>query len=220
MGAIYLIRHGQASFGAEDYDRLSDRGIRQSEVVGAELARRGVEFAQARCGSLSRQRATAAGALKVLGGPAEVGEDARWNEYDHIDIAQHHGGGISQDSADPRAFQAALDQALVDWVLAGDESPCAESWPAFLHRVSGALADLAGALGKGQDAAVFTSGGVIAVICGALTGTPEAGLVKFNRVTVNGGITKLVSGRGGVSLLSFNEHAHFSGEAEALLTYR
>jgi putative intracellular protease/amidase len=67
---------------------------------------------------------------------------------------------------------------------------------------------------------VFTSGGVIATICGALLGTPEAGLLKLNRVTVNGGITKLVSGRGGVTMLSFNEHPHFEADAASLLTYR
>ncbi|EPM78754.1 hypothetical protein A249_34210, partial [Pseudomonas syringae pv. actinidiae ICMP 18804] len=38
MGSIYLIRHGQASFGADDYDVLSPVGIRQSRVLGAHLA--------------------------------------------------------------------------------------------------------------------------------------------------------------------------------------
>jgi hypothetical protein len=42
----------------------------------------------------------------------------------------------------------------------------------------------------------------------------------MNRVTVNAGITKLVSGRGGITLLSFNEHPHFEAEAAELLTYR
>ena len=44
--------------------------------------------------------------------------------------------------------------------------------------------------------------------------------MALNRVTVNGGITKLVVGRGGVSLLAFNDHAHFDGPARELLTYR
>jgi hypothetical protein len=61
---------------------------------------------------------------------------------------------------------------------------------------------------------------VIATLCGILLGIPEIGLVKLNRVTVNGGITKLVSGRGGLTLLSFNEHGHFEGEHSSLLTYR
>ncbi|MFI5592624.1 histidine phosphatase family protein [Amycolatopsis sp. NPDC051758] len=218
MGAIYLVRHGQASFGAADYDALSPLGFEQSTVVGAELLRRNVSFSQVRSGTLARQRDTAATALKVLGSDVPVVEDPRWNEYDHVDIARHHAGGAPQE--DSRAYQGLLDAALTAWTSAGDGGPCAETWPAFLARCRGALEDLVAALGKGEHAVVFTSGGVIATICGLLLGTPEAGLLKLNRVTVNGGITKLVSGRGGVTLLSFNEHPHFEADAASLLTYR
>ncbi len=218
MGAIYLVRHGQASFGATDYDALSPRGFEQSTVVGAELLRRGVVFSQVRSGSLARQRDTAATALKVLGSDVPVVEDPRWNEYDHVDIARHHAGGAPQE--DSRAYQGVLDAALAAWTSAGDGGPCTETWPAFLARCRSALEELVASLGKGEHAVVFTSGGVIATICGLLMGTPEAGLLKLNRVTVNGGITKLVSGRGGVTMLSFNEHPHFEADAASLLTYR
>ncbi|RSM48266.1 histidine phosphatase family protein [Amycolatopsis balhimycina DSM 5908] len=218
MGAIYLVRHGQASFGASDYDALSSRGFEQSTVVGAELLRRNVSFSQIRSGTLARQRDTAATALKVLDAVVPVVEDPRWNEYDHVDIALHHAGGAPQE--DSHAYQGVLDAALTAWVEAGDGGPCAETWPAFLARCRAALSDLVASLGKGEHAVVFTSGGVIAAVCGALLGTPEAGLLKLNRVTVNGGITKLVSGRGGVTMLSFNEHPHFEADAAPLLTYR
>ncbi|HEY2057594.1 MAG TPA: histidine phosphatase family protein [Amycolatopsis sp.] len=218
MGAIYLVRHGQASFGAEDYDALSERGFEQSTVVGAELKRRGVSFSQARSGSLARQRDTAATALKALGAGVSVVEDPRWNEYDHVDIARHHAGGAAQE--DSRAYQSVLDAALRAWVDAGADGPCAETWPAFLARCTDALADVVTSLGKGEHAVVFTSGGVIGAVCGALLGTPETGLLKLNRVTVNGGITKVTSGRGGVNLLTFNEHSHFDGDAAGLLSYR
>jgi len=33
MPVVYLIRHGQASFGAQDYDVLSATGHRQAEVL-------------------------------------------------------------------------------------------------------------------------------------------------------------------------------------------
>lgn len=218
MGAIYLVRHGQASFGAPDYDALSPRGFEQSTVVGAELLRRAVSFTQVRSGTLARQRDTAATALKVLGTDVPVIEDPRWNEYDHVDIARHHAGGAPQE--DSRSYQGVLDAALTAWTAAGASGPCAETWPAFRSRCRDALADLVASLGKGEHAVVFTSGGVIATVCGLLLGTPETGLLKLNRVTVNGGITKLVSGRGGVTLLSFNEHPHFEADAASLLTYR
>lgn len=220
MGAIYLVRHGQASFGAADYDRLSGNGVEQGAVIGAELLRRKIRFSAVRTGSLSRQLMTAEIVLDWLGEGALSKEDPRWNEYDHVDIVRQHGGNVPQTPGDPRAYQAALDAALTEWVATGDDSPCAETWPAFLARVTEALDEVVGGLGKGENAIVFTSGGVIGALAGRLLGTPEVGLLRLNRVMVNGGITKLVSGRGGVTLLSFNEHAHFEGRADRLLTYR
>ncbi|MFC4001320.1 histidine phosphatase family protein [Prauserella oleivorans] len=220
MGAIYLVRHGQASFGAADYDVLSETGHRQARLAGRELARRGVRPTEARCGTLSRQRATAVTALAECGPGVVAKEDPRWNEYDHVDIAAHHGGGVAQDSADPRAYQDALEAALRAWIDAGDRGPAAETWPAFVARVRDAFEELAASVGKGAQAVVFTSGGVISTICGLLLGTPETGLLTLNRVAVNAGITKLVTGRSGTTLLSFNEHGHFDGEAADLLSYR
>ena len=40
MPTVLLVRHGQASFGAADYDVLSDLGRRQAQAAGRELARR------------------------------------------------------------------------------------------------------------------------------------------------------------------------------------
>lgn len=69
-------------------------------------------------------------------------------------------------------------------------------------------------------AAVFTSGGVIAAVCARIWGLDGEGFIAVNRVAVNGGMTKLVHGRSGTSLVSYNDHAHFEGEHRELLTYR
>lgn len=215
MGAVYLVRHGQASFGAADYDRLSGPGREQAVLVGKELSRRAGTFAHARAGSLARQRDTA---TLALGGEAPVVADPRWNEYDHVDVLAQHAPAVG-DGADPREYQAALDTALSAWVGAGEESATAESWPAFAGRVRSAFDELVSLLGKGEQAVVFTSGGVIGALCAGLVGDPGRSFLALQRVTVNAGITKLVTGRSGVSLLSFNEHAHFDG-APVALTYR
>ena len=55
MGTLYLVRHGQASFGAEDYDCLSELGERQCRQLGSWFAEREVRFAAALVGSLRRQ---------------------------------------------------------------------------------------------------------------------------------------------------------------------
>jgi broad specificity phosphatase PhoE len=224
MGAIYLIRHGQASFGEADYDRLSPLGFEQGQVVGAELDRRSVRFTEARCGSLSRQHKTAETVLDRLGSSVSAAlplkEDPRWNEYDNVDIIGHHGENVQQAGLDNRGYQLILDKALTAWIEAGEDTPCVESWPVFRDRVRDALADLVAALGKGENAVVFTSGGVIGTVAGHLLGAPEMGLLKMHQVISNGSITKLLSGRSGVTLSTFNEHAHFDGGDGRLSTYR
>lgn len=220
MGVIYLVRHGQASFGAADYDQLSPLGARQAQAVGEELRRRGFGSSVAWCGKMARQQGTAEAA-----GFAPK-SDARWDEYDFHDVLAGHGtSDAEQFGADPRSFQRSLDSALAGWVNAGESSPCAESWPAFAERARGVFDELVAGLGKGEDALVFTSGGVVGALAAlALTwgAEPDWGrsFLPLHRVVCNAGVTKLVVGRSGVSLVSFNEHGHFEGEASGLLTYR
>jgi broad specificity phosphatase PhoE len=221
MGVIHLVRHGQASFGSADYDQLSELGVRQSQAVGDELRRRGIGEALAWCGTLARQRGTAHAA------GFSPQQDPRWDEYDFHDVLAGHGIAPADGTgaADPRSFQRGLDSALAHWVEAGASSSCQESWAVFASRTRSVLDELAASLGQGEDAVVFTSGGVIGALaalvlsCGA---EPDWGRVflPLHRVVCNAGITKLIVGRSGVSMVSFNEHAHFEGEASGLLTYR
>lgn len=202
MALIYLIRHGQASFGADDYDVLSATGHLQGKVVGDELRRRGVTPTQVWSGTLRRQRETA-----VAAGFSDVAEDARWNEYDHLSLIR------DSVPTSPREFQVALDAALRSWVGGS-------GWLAFRSAVDSALDSLLAGLGSGESAVVFTSGGVIAAAVVRLLGLPPEGFLAVNRVTVNAAFTKVVSGRSGTSLVSFNDHAHFEGSLRELLTYR
>jgi broad specificity phosphatase PhoE len=228
VAVVYLVRHGQASFGAADYDVLSEAGRRQSAVLGAELARRGVVPDRVVTGSMARQRDTASLALAAAGlaggGPApEI--DKRWNEYDHLALLGHHReageapefAGETEDQA--RAVQRALDGAIAAWVAAGDCAACERPWSRFRDETAAALAELLGALGRGGVGVVVTSGGVIAALCSRLLEVPPEGFVRLNRVIANASVTRVVSGRSGTSLLSFNEHAHLEGAA-APVTYR
>lgn len=220
MGVVYLIAHGQASFSGDDDARLAANGVEQAAVVGAELLRRRLSLGAARSGGQARQLKTAEIVLDWLGEAALIKEDPRWNEYDHVDILRWHGGGAAHREIDPRAFPDLLDAALGDWIAAGEAGPCTETWPAFVARVRDALRDLVVSLDIEENAIAFTSGGVISALAGLVLGTPEAALVKLNPMIVNCGITRLEFGRHGVSLLSFNEHAHLEGRAGRLLSYR
>lgn len=208
MPVVHLVRHGQASFGAEDYDVLSDHGRAQSVAVAAALTARQLRDPVAVSGTLRRQRDTAALAVPGL----EVAVDGRWDEYDHGALLDAYVPEGTAPPADSRGVQDLLDLALTSWVE--DET---SSWPVFADGAVDALFELGGGLPSGRDAVVFTSGGVIAAVCCSLLGLDATGFVALNRVAVNGAITKLAVGRTGTSLVTFNEHGHL---APADVTFR
>ena len=222
MPTVYLIRHAQGSFGSEDYDVLSDQGHKQVAALADGLRARGAGSpARVVSGSLRRQRDTAA-ALGV-----DVTTDPRWNEYHDRDILQHHGeipAGLEHHPGDPplssREFQAILNGALGDWIAAGAEGPCSETWPAFRARALDALEELAESLRSGETALVVSSGGVIGAVTAALLGLPDQALIAFNHASINTGVTKLAFGRSGVTVISFNEHGHLERPGGSLVTYR
>lgn len=226
MPAILLARHAQASFGAADYDVLSEIGVRQAAVLAAHLAGRGLRVDRLVSGSLRRQRDTAAPVAEDTGRAIEV--DPRWDEYAGDDILAHHGGSAARLEHPPdaapalssRDFQQVLERALHGWIEAGDASPAAETWPAFAARTRAALDELGASLGSGETALVVTSGGVLGALGAGLVGAPPAAFVTLNRVMVNGALTKVIRGRGGATLVSLNEHAHLEREGAALVTYR
>jgi len=225
--SLLLVRHGQASFGAADYDVLSAHGVTQARALAEDLERRGVRLDRVVSGGLARQRDTAEPLAAFAG--CKVGTDSRWDEYETDDVLSHHSATDAREDRPPgsdrpaissREFQDILEAALLRWIAAGAESPATETWPAFSGRVAAALAEVTAGLGRGETAAVCTSGGVIAAVCVALLGVPAPAMVAFNRVTVNAGVTKLAHGRSGTTLVSFNDHAHLERDGTSLVTYR
>lgn len=226
MGLILLVRHGQASFGSDDYDVLSEQGHAQARHTGEVLAARGIAPARVIAGSLRRQRETAEGLLAGLGRPGEpVAEDPRWNEYDQFALLALASGNVEDWPDDPaernRAFQVALDRALAAWVAAGaapvPEEAGGESHAAFHTRTTGAIGDL---LAEPGTSIVVSSGGVIAAVAAHLMGIPPAHWPAINRTMVNASITKVVTGRRGATLVSLNEHGHLEGVDGVAVTYR
>src|SRR5260370_32017244 len=83
MAELYLVRHGQASFGAENYDELSPSGRTQSLWLGEYFAQAKLRFDRVVIGTMQRHRQTADAILTAMGGPqVESAQDAGLNEYD------------------------------------------------------------------------------------------------------------------------------------------
>ncbi|WP_370306559.1 histidine phosphatase family protein [Sinimarinibacterium flocculans] len=230
MGAILLIRHGQASFGAGDYDQLSDTGFSQSRLLGESLKARAPKIDLVLGGGMRRHRQTAETALAAMGVDIAVEDDPGWAEYDHVAvIAAHRPEWADQTRMkmelarlpNPRrAFQQEFEQATARWIggLHNDDYP--ESWAGFCARVQQALQRLHARLGKSQTALVFTSGGPISAVAQRLLHLPEANTLRVNWTLANAAITKLIYSERALYLSTLNDHAHFEGLRTDLITYR
>lgn len=230
MGVVYLVRHGQASFGAADYDQLSELGVTQAKVLGEALQARLPRVDAVITGTMARHWQTADACLKALGVAVPHQRVAGFNEYDHEEIIVRHipryvdKGLMMQDLAetpDPRrAFQELFTQAVARWVEGRHDADYAESWAGFRDRSLRALTELIQGLGASKTALVFTSGGPITAICQDLLHIPDEHAFRLNWTLANCGITKVVYSERGRYLASLNEHSHFEGAQRALLTYR
>jgi broad specificity phosphatase PhoE len=232
VARLLLIRHGQASFGADDYDALSGLGHEQARVLGRALAARGVKPGLVLRGSMRRHEETLAGILEGLGTSVPAVVDPGWDEFDFQHVVEVHRPAYRDRAAmmaelsvaerPDRAFQQVFDAATARWSSGGFDHEYAESFAGFRERVAGALARTAELLRAHRDVLAVSSGGPIALVSAQLTAgldAPAAVWAAFNRVSVNTGVTKVIAGRSGLSLSTFNEHTHVESEAR-LLTYR
>lgn len=221
MGLVLLVRHAQASFGAEDYDVLSETGWEQGRVLGAALSAAGLVPDAVLHGEMRRQRETAEAMVETAGWATPFEVDPAWNEFDHLGVVSK-GSQLppAGDVTDRRAFQRAFVAATARWSGGEHDEEYDESWHAFVDRVVGGLGQ---ACDRGGVTVVISSGGPIAAACASLV-DPDATATDlprlwnhFNTVTVNGGVTRVLVGSTGRRLLTFNEHTHLPSD---LVTYR
>lgn len=215
MAAVYVVRHAQAQYGTDDYDRLSELGARQCELLAARLKDRGVRPNRIVCGTMRRHRQTATLVSRAAGWTAEIADDDGWDEYDHDDVLRAGLRGEGRSDADVdgtgRARQPehapALERAIDRWI--DDQLPSAnESFPRFRNRIMTAFSKLTATLGPGDQAVVFTSGGPMAIVAADLLAREPLVWRKLDRATVTTGVTVVGIGRSGSTLVSFNEHGH------------
>lgn len=218
MGRLLLVRHGQASWAADDYDVLSPTGWEQARVLGGAWAQRGTRPDVVVRGGLRRHRETTEALLEGAGLDLDVTEDRGWDEFDHLDVLAGMPAPPAETPIDKRAYQRLLETAIDAWM--GAAGRYSESYAAFTDRVAGAFARVP----ADGTVAVVTSGGAVAGVCAALLADGDPAVAahlwrRLNVVCVNTSVTKVVVGRRGRTLVTFNDHSHLDPHPE-LLTYR
>jgi len=220
VGQILLVRHGQASFGSENYDALSPLGFEQSAYLGAALNARRIEADLVVHGTMRRHRETAETCARSAGWETpEPIVDAGWDEFDFLSVLAVHPPAHATEEPTKAEFQLWFEEATAAWIE-GEDRPYAETFAGFNTRVHDAL-ERTRALAVDATVAVFTSGGPIAwAVSEVLSGAGTADLwTRLNRMAVNAALTRLVAGTRGLNLLSYNDQSHLDGIAGAV-TYR
>lgn len=240
MGQIYLVRHGQASFGSTNYDQLSELGLEQARLLGEWFANGHQQFHRVVTGDMKRHRQTADACLAMLPKSLRVETDwhtdADFNEYDHHEVLVRHRPEFEDPQEVKRflashpkakyAFQDIFQAAMSRWMSGSYDNDYREPWPAFRRRCVDALQRVIDGAGKSQNIIVFTSGGTIATLCQHLLGLGDRETAALNWSLVNCAVTKLFyqnneAGPAQVTLSYLNNYAHLEWLGQPhTITYR
>lgn len=226
MTEIYLIRHGQASFGAADYDRLSALGHRQAELLGNYWRRVGVSFDAVFAGPLRRHRQTAQGVseavaitapLEIVEGFAEIDVEALLAERLSALLAAEPdlADAYARRHTDPQDYRRVVSRAMQ--IRVGEDESATHPVTGFSRRVRDGLHQVATRAGGLRRVAVFTSGGPIAVsIQEALSLEPTVAM-SLGWQIYNTSVSVLETNGETFSMRSFNATGHLEIDADPTL---
>lgn len=213
MSTLWLIRHAQASFGASDYDVLSELGVRQSRLLGDWLATTRTPLDAVYTGPRRRQIDTAAHLLAAArAAGARVPEGATVLE----DLDEFPWEEVLR--AAPVADAAGFADALSRWargeLLGGGE----HSFAAFSTRVRRGVDRILETEGRGRKVACVTSAGPIALTVQKVLELNDRVALRLPWNLQNASLTRIEWNDRELSLVSYNTTPHL-GEPE-LLTRR
>ncbi len=221
MGKPYLVRHGQASFGAADYDKLSELGHRQSVRLGQYLASKGVRFDAVINGTLTRHAQTWAGIAQGAGWDHAPESWPGLNEYDaEAVIAAIHPGPLEPPTT-PEHYKLhfrLLRDGLTQWMNGVLSPKGMPSYDAFVHGVTSALDHVR--KHHTGNVLMVSSGGPISTAIGHILGTVPEKTIELNMQIRNSAVTEFLFTPKRHLLLSFNALAHLEGaEYESWISY-
>jgi len=240
MSMLYLVRHGQASAGTHDYDRLSPIGQRQSELLGQWWKSQGFVPDAVHHGSLVRQRHTASLALSAHDN-IECQEHSGLNEYDHQVIDLHYGGGCQSDNPESLTFEDyvrimakwrdndihshpgnagdghSLDSSIPDDQQATTGKVAIEPWSDFKQRGWQTIKALHKPEEKTRHEVYFTSGGVIATLLATVLDLDFEHTIDAIWRIRNSSVTTLHFDGENARLVDFNTVPHLQTQSDPTL---
>lgn len=239
MGILYVVRHAQASFLEENYDKLSALGETQARLLGEYWARRNIVFTRTCVGPCVRQQDT----LKIVSDAyAKAGLEfpeplvlPEFDEYQGEAVLRqslplfleseprirdlHAAFQSATSNAEQRAsFQKLFEAVIGEWVRGAVSLQDVETWLEFCSRVNSGLAKFLSAGGHGERVAIFTSGGPTAVAMQRALRLSQESTLQVSWMSRNSSWSEFLYSVERFTLSSFNVHAHL--DDPKMLTHR
>lgn len=209
MGTLYLVRHGQASFGEDDYDKLSELGHRQSRRLGEYFAAKGLHFDAVVTGTLRRHTETFQGIAQGMGLKADVLQWPGLNEYDSEAVISAVYPHKLEKPTSPEMYRhhfRLLRDGLTQW-MNGVVSPHGmPTYGAFVHGVNSALEHVR--KHHTGNVLIVSSGGPISTAVGHLLGTTPETTIELNFRIRNSSVTEFTFNPKRSMLVTYNTLPH------------
>ena len=229
MSILYFIRHGQASFGTDNYDRLSETGREQSRILARHVAKRKITFDLTVSGSLERQQRTADSFFEGASRPEHL-VFPELNEYDSRAIMTALTPSVLEEKpelqkdarqlfTDRKSFQRVFEAVMLRWV-SGNHSDDLGSFADFAAGINRSIDRLMADYGRGKTIGVFTSGGPISTAVQRALGFGNEEVMRINWQVANTSLTRFRCTERQFSLLSFNEYGHLESAGDEYITFR
>ena len=232
MSKLFFFRHAQASYGAANYDQLSEKGIEQSAILGKHLVDKGFQFDRVYVGTLERQKHT----FEIV---KEIYEknNKTFPKPIYLEALREHQG--------PKASTLALEKLketvpqvkqwmdeieanpalthrnrilyfqyfMNEWTSGNIEIDEVQSWKKFRDVVRAGLKQILNQTQKGENIAAFTSGGTISsIVAESLNMQDEYQIATLNFSIRNTSYSSFLYSNKQFNLLSVNELPHLEGE--------
>ena len=240
MAAIYLIRHGQASFGKADYDQLSAKGCQQAQILG-QFWQHLPTADKYYSGDLLRHGQTAEHFFSGFNKTGSVITHSGLNELDHIDVLSRYNPEwqdcknmsekIAKMPEANKVFQHEFTQAMLRWISGEFDDEYIESWQQFKLRCVKTLKEIISqqvqinsaistSISSAKNIIIFTSGGPISAIIQDILALGDQQALAICQQLINTGVTKLLFSKQHLNVDYINNYSHLTLKGHEWETYR
>ena len=216
MARLYLVRHAQASFGAENYDKLSELGLKQSTYIPAHFSDDPTVSRALYRGDMLRHKETADYSFTGMTPIIHPG----LNEFDHMNVLTVYQPDINNkekmmeivmNQKDPKQYiEDEFRNAIKRWMDEEGPSSYNETFRDFRARVIAAIQDIIATARKEKQKEVIavTSGGVISLYMTILMDMPLERMIEMNQHIANTSVTSLLFNDKKTTLSYYNNFSH------------